>query len=269
MNTRSRPRGAQFLRHRAAQAGRAQRTAFTLIELLVVIAIIAILAAMLLPALSKAKDRAVRSQCAGNLKQWGVALTMYGNDNRDNFPDNSNSKDMAWMDPNLNTNFYPVYLSPNKAGSTTAGQRGLNDVIYCPTSLWHRYYEAANNVVTLIGYSYLPGRPQNATYQAYGLQEWFYRKKLGGSYRNAPTMADIVQYRNPGAWTDPGLGQPFPNSNHRGPANVPTGGNFLYEDGRVSWRKFVMGDANTIALGANNGTYQYYVKPGDLTAGPW
>lgn len=65
-----------------------RRNAFTLIELLVVIAIIAILAAILFPVFAQAKKAAKKTDCLSNVKQLGLALTMYGNDYDDTSPSN-------------------------------------------------------------------------------------------------------------------------------------------------------------------------------------
>lgn len=240
------------------------RRAFTLIELLVVIAIIAILAGMLLPALAQSKAKAHRVLCASNLKQWGVAVTMYAGDFNDQFPDNTEGYHLSWMRPGM-SNFWRGYLLPNERG-TAKSKRARNNVLFCPTDEWHRAFEASNigtdDIPQLIGYFYLAGRQREKSLGdvgswAQGTEEWFYRTKMGGPYSRAPILSDKIQGSGPMAtnindprlsWTTDFEGRKVRTAAHYVSGALPGGGNFLFEDGHVEWRT-----SQQITLGAGGG----------------
>jgi prepilin-type N-terminal cleavage/methylation domain-containing protein/prepilin-type processing-associated H-X9-DG protein len=118
-------RGVRLLRHRAQ--------AFTLMELLVVIGIIAILAGLLMPTLSKAKQKARRVECANHMRQLGLALTMYAGDHDGQFPPRRNRTN-AWM-----VTLRPYFVDPAilkcPADRTTTGYSFV-------INGWNDYFEA-------------------------------------------------------------------------------------------------------------------------------
>lgn len=126
-------------------AGRGSRCAFTLIELLVVIAIIAILAAMLLPALSSAKEQGKRTVCKNNERQIILTMIMYAGDNEGKFP--TGVRDNAFEHFSFISSEVYEYIQE-------AGGMGTNSIT-CPNKRdWYRYEP---NVGHRLGYYFLWG----------------------------------------------------------------------------------------------------------------
>jgi len=236
-------------------------SAFTLIELLVVIAIIAILAAMLLPALSSAKDKAIRIQSLNNEKQQLVALNVYGGDYKDKVPPN--------VDANGNPGGYWAWDMQAPVGTALVSAGTTWKTWYCPGTK-SRFTDQDNQ--TLWRYSVNPGPPESG-YRVAGYaftfpktpfvadtnwNENFSRVKpiqvsfgvwKTESMSERVLLADVTMSRpgenNPSPatrstynYTDitGGFAKPHMTSHLRG--RMPRGGNLGMMDGHVEWRKF-------------------------------
>jgi prepilin-type N-terminal cleavage/methylation domain-containing protein/prepilin-type processing-associated H-X9-DG protein len=171
--------GEWFMSHRPLTIY--HRLGFTLVELLVVIAIIAILAAMLLPALSRAREHAKQAACANNLRQVGLAMHLYADDNGGYFPCGFDSVTLADL-PNTPVNGAyqwdgPVRkllrFKPLPLAFGLPGRVGYFDdlrLFFCPTQ--HHYTYPDNTTVYGQG-----GWAKEGYYIGY---HWFYAPPAWG-----------------------------------------------------------------------------------------
>jgi prepilin-type processing-associated H-X9-DG protein len=210
-----------------------------LIELLVVIAIIAILAAILLPALSKAKEKAKRVACSSNLHQIEVAIQIYAQDyGRNQLP--------TFRDATQNPSGWEWDLPVNMVNALL--KCGMQrHVLYCPAgsaqdndTLWVTYQNLYNYAVT--GYGWLT--PHGDPWSSVNLVKRDLQKTLTQvTGTNTSNLADtelvvdaVCSGGNPPDFTNVQSGQKHRTSHLDG--NRPAGGNILFLDGHIAWRKF-------------------------------
>jgi prepilin-type N-terminal cleavage/methylation domain-containing protein len=245
-----------------AASRRSSRGGFTLVELLVVIGIIALLVAILMPALSRSREQAIRTQCASNIRQWGAAFQMYANANRGSFPYNGKrevwcpvpGRHLSW-NSSIVQYFFDEYLIKNRSLS----QRERDNILFCPSQDWHR--EITNDTDLqggLVGYFVLPHRDptdmvdNGMNYKPPGFPEgegWVTKKKLAQEFKLAPIVTDMQQFSgSSNSWAR------F-SSHLNKKTGKPVGGNFLFEDGHVAWYDF-----KDIKLGATLGDWQCNYK---------